>query len=104
VIFAGEDGKRVSIPDFANLLPEGIQKYTTEGVYDSSDNQHLSFKQGNGHGGSHPHLAHEFIMSIVEARAPFPDVYTSANWTCAGLCAHQSALKNGEHVRIPQFR
>ncbi len=104
VIFAGEDGKRVSIPDFANLLPEGIQKYTTEGVYDSNDNQHLSFKQGNGHGGSHPHLAHEFIMSIVEARAPFPDVYTSANWTCAGLCAHQSALKNGEHVRIPQFR
>lgn len=104
VIFAGEDGKRVSIPDFANLLPEGIQQYTTQGVYDSNDNQHLSFKQGNGHGGSHPHLAHEFIMSIVEERAPFPDVYTSANWTCAGLCAHQSALNNGEPVRIPQFR
>jgi len=35
-------------------------------------NTHLSFTQGSGHGGSHPHLAHEFVRSIVEGRAPFP--------------------------------
>ncbi|WP_330620836.1 hypothetical protein [Blautia pseudococcoides] len=31
---------------------------------------HLSFKQGGGHGGSHPHLVHEFIRSIIEERKP----------------------------------
>ncbi|MDF2671727.1 MAG: oxidoreductase, partial [Paenibacillus sp.] len=104
VVFTGEQAERVEIPDYAHLLPEEIRKYTTQGVYDSGDNQHLSFTQGSGHGGSHPHLANEFIMSIIENRAPFPDVYTSANWTSAGLCAHESALNGGMRVNLPQFR
>lgn len=103
VVFTGEAAERVKVPDYAHLLPEGIRRYTTEGVYDSETNQHLSFKQGNGHGGSHPHLAHEFIMSIIEKRAPFPDVFQSANWTCAGICAHESAMNNGEIVKLPEF-
>ncbi|QHT58530.1 Gfo/Idh/MocA family oxidoreductase [Paenibacillus lycopersici] len=104
VIFTGEKAERVEVPDYAHLLPEGIRKYTTEGVYDSAGNVHLSFTQGSGHGGSHPHLAHEFIMSIVESRPAFPDVYTSANWTCAGICAHESAMRGGEQVKLPKFR
>jgi hypothetical protein len=27
----------------------------------------------------------------------------SANWTCVGILAHQSALKGGEIMRLPQF-
>ncbi|TDF91969.1 Gfo/Idh/MocA family protein [Paenibacillus piri] len=104
IIFTGEEGKRVTIPDYAHLLPESIQKYTMQGVYDADDNRHLSFLQGNGHGGAHPHLAHEFVMSIVERRPAFPDAYTAANWTCAGICAHQSAMQNGRQVDIPVFR
>jgi predicted dehydrogenase len=104
VIFTGEEATRVEIPDFAHRLPESIRKYTMEGVYDSAENEHLSFIQGNGHGGSHPHLAHEFIMSIVEQRPSFPDVYTAANWTSAGICAHESAMNNGDRVDIPNFR
>lgn len=104
IVFTGEEGVRVAMPDYAHLLPEEIRKFTTQGVYDSSDNQHLSFTQGSGHGGSHPHLAHEFIMSIIENRAAFPDVYASANWTSAGLCAHESAMNGGVQVKIPQFK
>lgn len=104
VIFRGEQGERIEVPDYAHLLPEGIQKYTTQGVYDAEENQHLSFIQGSGHGGSHPHLAHEFIMALVEDREPYPDVYTSANWTATGLCAHQSAMRNGMIVPLPDFR
>lgn len=103
VVFEGEAGKRVEVPDYAHLLPEEIRMFTTQGVYDG-DNQHLSFTQGSGHGGSHPHLAHEFIISILEDRAPFPDVYTSANWTSAGLCAHESAMQGGVPVKLPNFR
>ncbi len=104
VVFVGEKGSRVQIPDYAHLLPEEIRRFTTQGVYDEKSNQHLSFTQGRGHGGSHPHLAHEFITSITEDRPPFPDVYTSANWTAAGLCAHESAMQGGLKVTLPEFR
>ncbi|ANE45094.1 oxidoreductase [Paenibacillus swuensis] len=104
ILFTGEKGERVTVPDYGHLLPEEIRKFTTQGVYDDSGNQHLSFTQGSGHGGSHPHLTHEFLMSIVQERAPFPDVFTSANWTCAGLCAHESAMQGGVKVELPDFR
>ncbi|MDQ3001550.1 MAG: Gfo/Idh/MocA family oxidoreductase [Fibrobacterota bacterium] len=103
VLFTGEKAERVEIPDFAHLLPENIRPFTTKGVYDSSANKHLSFVQGSGHGGSHPHLAHQFIMSILEDKDPFPDVFTSANWTCVGLCAHQSAMNKGKWIELPGF-
>ena len=102
VIHRGEDPERVTVPDFAHRLPEGIQRYTTKGVYDE-DNEHLSFKQGSGHGGSHPHLAHEFVRSIVEGRKPAIDEETSANWTCVGICAHESAMQGGARVDLPSF-
>lgn len=95
--------QRVKVPDYAARLPEGLQRFTTKGVYDAGESQHLSFTQGGGHGGSHPHLAHEFIMSIVENRRPLPDAETSANWTMVGICAHQSATKGGARVKIPTF-
>lgn len=95
--------QRVKVPDYAHRLPEGIQRFTTKGVYDSDEHQHLSFTQGAGHGGSHPHLAHEFLTALVEDRDPYPNAAKSANWTCVGLCAHESALKGGEIVRLPEF-
>lgn len=103
VVFTGEEPERVTVPDYAHLLPEPIQQYTTKGVYDSDENVHLSFKQGSGHGGSHPHLAHGFVMALVEERDPFPNAVQSANWTCVGLVAHQSALKGGELMKLPEF-
>lgn len=103
VIFTGEQPERVKVPDYARLLPKGIQRYTTGGVYDSDENQHLSFLQGSGHGGSHPHLVHEFLSALVKNRDPFPNAVQSANWTCVGLCAHESAMKAGKWVNLPDF-
>ncbi len=94
---------RVEVPDYAHLLPEPIRPFTTKGVYDLGEHQHLSFTQGGGHGGSHPHLAHEFVSALVEGRDPYPNAAQSANWTCVGICAHESALKGGEIVRLPEF-
>jgi len=95
--------QRVKVPDYAHLLPKEIQPFTTRGVYDSDEHQHLSFTQGAGHGGSHPHLVHEFVSALVEGRDPFPNAVQSANWTCVGICAHESALKGGQLVRLPDF-
>ena len=67
------------------------------------DSEHLSFVQGGGHGGSHPHMVHEFLSALREDRDPRPNAVTSANWTCVGLCAHKSALLGGEKVALPKF-
>lgn len=95
--------EKVTVPDFAHLLPEPIRRFTTKGVYDTEGNEHLSFTQGGGHGGSHPHLAHEFISALVENRDPFPNAMESANWTCTGILAHESALRGGEVMKLPAF-
>ncbi|MEI6714271.1 MAG: Gfo/Idh/MocA family oxidoreductase [Verrucomicrobiota bacterium] len=94
---------KVESPDFAARLPKEIQSFTRKGVYADDGETHLSFTQGSGHGGSHPHLVHEFVSAIVEQRDPFPNAKQSANWTCVGLCSHESALKGGEIVKLPAF-
>jgi predicted dehydrogenase len=95
--------KHIECPDFAHLLPEAIRKFTTQGIYDLSANEHLSFTQGAGHGGSHPHLVHEFISALKEGRAPYPNAQQSANWTCVGLLAHESSMAGGELLKLPEF-
>lgn len=95
--------EEVHSPDYAHLLPASIQRYTTKGVYDTDDNQHLSFTQGAGHGGSHPHLVHEFVSALVQKRAPFPNARQSANITCVGILAHESALQGGKLMELPAF-
>ena len=55
------------------------------------------------HGGSHPHLVHEFISSIVERRPPAVDATRAARWTAPGICAHASALEGGETISVPHY-
>ena len=94
-----EIAERVEVPDYAHLLPQEIRKFTRAIV----DEDHLSFIQGGGHGGSHPHMVNEFVNALLEDRDPFPNVEQSANWTSVGICAHQSALRGGEIVKVPDF-
>ncbi len=95
--------EEVHSPDYAHLLPEAIQRFTTKGVYDTDDHQHLSFIQGAGHGGSHPHLVHEFISALVDESEPFPNACQSANITCVGILAHESAMQGGKQMNLPEF-
>lgn len=96
--------ERVKTPDYAHYLPEEIRHFTGHGVYNLDDNAHLSFVQGGGHGGSHPHLAHEFISALIEDREPFPNAAQSANWTSVGILAHESALQGGAIIKLPDFQ
>jgi hypothetical protein len=89
--------RRVKVPDYAGRLPEPIRKFTGA-IHDAT---HLSFLQGAGHGGSHPHLVHHFLQAVLGNQPAFPDAPTSANWTSVGLCAHQSAMRGGERVDLP---
>jgi predicted dehydrogenase len=93
--------KRVSVPDYAHRLPAPIQRFTQPAAI--HDAEHLSFLQGGGHGGSHPHLAHNFLMACLGRQAAMPDVETSVNWTMVGISAHESALAGGKKIAIPTF-
>ena len=57
-----------------------------------------------GHGGSHGYLMDEFVSSILQNRKPLVDVAWALNLTVAGIVAHQSAMKNGELLKIPQYK
>ncbi len=57
-----------------------------------------------GHGGSHGYLMNEFVLAILQDRKPLVDVAQALNMTVAGIVAHQSALKDGELLKIPQYR
>jgi predicted dehydrogenase len=102
VLYSGfEDAERVEVPDYGHLLPDEIARFTQAGVYDQ-EHEHTSFIQGGGHGGSHPHLVHEFVRAIMEDRPAAVDAATAANWTMTGVCAHESAMRGGERIEIPQ--
>jgi hypothetical protein len=57
----------------------------------------------SGHGGSHPFITNEFIMALVEERAPAIDLYEALAYTVPGLVAHASSFKDGEQLDIPNF-
>jgi predicted dehydrogenase len=60
-------------------------------------------RHDSGHGGSHTFLTHEFIDALVHGRPPAIDVYEAVAYTAPGIVAHQSALKNGERMKVPDF-
>lgn len=95
---------QIKMPNYHQRLPKEIQKHTISERFDPLNPQ-LSLKKGagGGHHGSHPHLVHEFVMSILEQRKPWIDEVLGANITAAGICAHLSAMQDGEPVIIPEF-
>lgn len=95
--------ERVHIPDYADRLPSEIAPFTGV-IGDETPQDHPARLHGGGHGGSHPHMVHEFVRSIIEDRVPALDAVKSAQITAAGLCAHESAMKNGAEVIIPNFK
>ena len=60
--------------------------------------------EAGGHGGSHGRLTDEFVTAILEDRKPLVDVVMALNMSVGGIVAHQSAMKSGEWMKVPQFR
>jgi predicted dehydrogenase len=60
-------------------------------------------RHNSGHEGSHTFLTNEFIDSLVHNRRPTVDVYEALAYTVPGIVAHQSALKEGQLMKIPQY-
>ncbi len=96
--------EQIELPNYYKGLPKELWAFTMGEKYNSSyPVESLKKGMGGGHHGSHPHLVHEFIASIVEKRKPYINEDIGANITAAGICAHESAMKDGESIMIPSF-
>jgi predicted dehydrogenase len=62
-----------------------------------------ALRHDSGHEGSHCFITHEFVDSVLKQRKPLVDIYEAVAYTAPGIVAHQSALKGGELMKIPQF-
>jgi predicted dehydrogenase len=56
-----------------------------------------------GHGGSHPYLVHEFVSAVAGDRLPAINVWEAVRYMAAGVVAHQSALRDGELLPVPDW-
>lgn len=56
-----------------------------------------------GHAGSHQFLTCDFLESIKENKLPPNHAWASARYMAPGIVAHESSLKDGELMDIPDF-
>jgi predicted dehydrogenase len=103
----GGRGRSVSVtdveaPDRADLLPPEIAGFTRPSRITPGPGL-APVQVGAGHGGSHPHLVHEWLTSIQAGRPPLVDARTAAAWTAPGICAHSSALAGGALTEVPDY-
>jgi hypothetical protein len=56
-----------------------------------------------GHDGSHPYIVQDWVRSIVDRRVPEVNIYEAVAFCAPGIVAHQSCLKDGERLAIPQY-
>lgn len=57
-----------------------------------------------GHGTSELYMVNDFIAAIENKTKPPIDVVRSVEFTIPGLIAHESAMRGGEWLEVPQFR
>ena len=67
--------ERIDLPNDYSDLPEELWQFTVSSDRYDATNPQESLKKGAGagHHGSHAHLVHEFVSSILEDRKPWID-------------------------------
>jgi predicted dehydrogenase len=59
--------------------------------------------QPNGHAGSHQFLVDDFVKAVHAGVQPLNNVWHAARYVVPGLIAHESALRGGELLEVPDF-
>ena len=57
----------------------------------------------NGHEGSHQFLTDDFVTAAVRGTVPTVSVWDAARYNAPGIVAHESSLRDGESLPIPDF-
>ncbi len=89
---------------FDPLPPEVRMAFKRVAHRDMQDEELLGIDfQPTGHGGSHPYLVHEFVSAVAENRRPAINIWEAVRYMAMGVAAHQSALKEGVTLRVPDW-
>ena len=84
-------------PRYGKPAPANVPNYW------STERLPVAMRHQSGHGGSHTFISAEFVNALLENREPTVNVYEALAMTVPGFVAHQSALKNGERMKVPSF-
>lgn len=57
----------------------------------------------NGHMASHQLLIDDFCTAVSQEKMPYVNAWRAARFTIPGLIAHESALRGGVLLDIPDF-
>jgi len=96
-----EGRERVSIDEMRDPLPSEVAeafKAATQKEAAPGDDF-----VPTGHGGSHPYLVHEFVEAVAHDRMPAINIWEAARYVAAGAMAHQSCLRDGELLDVPDW-
>jgi len=105
--WGGETGRMRGEIGAFNGEYQALDDETAQKVAALGDLRKPALPQGvdaGGHGGSHGYLGSNYIESILKGKLPIVNVAIALNTTVAGIVAHQSALKDGELLKIPQYK
>ncbi len=72
------------------------------GVYAPLPDPLVKYTYG-GHDGAHPYIVEDWVRAIRDNRPPEVDVYEAVAYCAPGIVAHQSCLRDGERLKIPQW-
>lgn len=100
-VFEIREGGRTAIDE--NGYPAGSVQRDHYRQPDHFDKLPESMRVKTGHGNSHTFLTHEFVQAILEDRHPAVNIWEAIAYTLPGIVAHQSALRGGKPMKIPDY-
>ena len=110
VAHPGREGLRLFGTEGCFLDDASGSRWTTRKGWDEVDLSEVSeplpeplAQDLGGHGGSHAYLAHEFVDACDRQRMPWINVWEAVRYVAPGIVAHQSALRDGETLSIPDW-
>jgi predicted dehydrogenase len=95
----------VDDPALAHIAPE-LRPAFVSGHAPIHDTSRLPKTYGgapNGHEGSHQFLVDDFVVAVTTGTPPPVNAWTAARFTVPGILGHQSALRGGVRLPIPDF-
>jgi hypothetical protein len=57
----------------------------------------------SGHEGSHAFLVDDFVRACADGTTPPNNVWMAARYALPGIVAHESAVRGGELLEVPDF-
>ncbi|SEI39164.1 Predicted dehydrogenase [Arthrobacter sp. yr096] len=92
-------------PSLADVAPELRDAFISglAPVHDQSRLPQEFLGAPNGHEGSHQFLVDDFVTAVNNRTLPPVNAWVAARFTLPGIIAHESALRGGERLSIPDF-